>query len=211
FLKEKFENINFYLITQKDQLNINFIEKIKPSYIFFSHWSFFIPKDVYENYKCIVFHLGDLPFGRGGSPLQNLIIRGIYESKICALKVNEILDGGDVYLRYAIKFHRLKAQKIYEKISKIIYEKMIPKILTSNIKPIKQKGKVVVFKRRTPKESNINTIKKINLTKLYDFIRMLDAKDYPSAFLELKNIKIHFKDAKFKNNKIQAKVEIYEQ
>ncbi|ECK2795076.1 methionyl-tRNA formyltransferase, partial [Campylobacter lari] len=53
--------------------------------------------------------------------------------------------------------------------------------------------------------------KKINLTKLYDFIRMLDAKDYPSAFLELKNIKIHFKDAKFKNNKIQAKVEIYEQ
>ncbi|MBF7066976.1 methionyl-tRNA formyltransferase [Campylobacter volucris] len=209
-LKQNFHNITFHLITQKSQLNIDFIKKINPKYIFFSHWSFFIPKNIYNNYECIVFHLGNLPFGRGGSPLQNLIIRGIYESKICALRVNEILDGGDIYLRYKVKFSKLKAQTIYEKISKIIYTKMIPIILTSNICPKKQKGKAVIFKRRTPQESDINTLKNIDITKIYDFIRMLDAKDYPKAFLQIQNIKIEFSNAKLKNNTIQAKVEIYE-
>ena len=32
-------------------------------------------QEIHENYKCIIFHMTDLPFGRGGSPLQNLISR----------------------------------------------------------------------------------------------------------------------------------------
>ncbi|TXE82845.1 methionyl-tRNA formyltransferase [Campylobacter peloridis] len=209
-LKIIFPDFNFYIIKEKDKLNLAYIKNINPKYIFFPHWSYYIPKEIYENYECIVFHLGDLPFGRGGSPLQNLIIRGIYKSKISALKVCEVLDGGDIYLKHDISFKYFSAQKIYEKISKIIFSKLIPQILTLDIKPYKQKGKVVVFKRRKPNQSNVKTINNINIRKIYDFIRMLDAKDYPKAFLEYKNIKIYFKNAKLKNNIIQAKVEIYE-
>ena len=38
----------------------------------------------------------DLPYGRGGSPLQNLIVRGHKETKISAIKVVKELDAGPV-------------------------------------------------------------------------------------------------------------------
>ena len=42
----------------------------------------------------------DLPFGRGGSPLQNLIIRGIYDTKISAIKANKEIEAGDIYCQH---------------------------------------------------------------------------------------------------------------
>jgi len=41
----------------------------------------------------------DLPFGRGGSPLQNLIVRGFTHTKLSALRVEKGLDTGDIYLK----------------------------------------------------------------------------------------------------------------
>ncbi|QOR00960.1 methionyl-tRNA formyltransferase [Campylobacter sp. 2014D-0216] len=209
-LKELHKAHKFYLITNKSDLTLKNIAKINPDYIFFPHWSFYIPQEIYDNYQCIIFHLGNLPFGRGGSPLQNLIIRGIYKSKICALKASATLDGGEIYLKHDISFKNSNAQKIYERISKIIFFKLIPKILHTKITPQKQKGKVVVFKRRTKDQSNISMIKNPNLIKIYDFIRMLDAVDYPKAFLEINNIKIYFQNAKKSHDQVKAEVVFYE-
>jgi methionyl-tRNA formyltransferase len=41
----------------------------------------------------------DLPFGRGGSPLQNLISRKIYNTKLSAIRVVKELDAGPVFLK----------------------------------------------------------------------------------------------------------------
>ena len=38
----------------------------------------------------------DLPFGRGGSPLQNLLLRDIEKTKISLIKMNNKLDQGDI-------------------------------------------------------------------------------------------------------------------
>ena len=62
-------------------------------------------------------------------------------------------------------------------------------------------GKPTFFKRRNEKRNKIsNSVNNIN--KLYDFLRMLDAEDYPKAYLELKNLKIEFFNIKKKQNKI---------
>ena len=53
------------------------LEQAKPRYVFFPHWSHIIPEDIHGAFECVIFHMTDLPFGRGGSPLQNLIARGI--------------------------------------------------------------------------------------------------------------------------------------
>ncbi|OCX43552.1 methionyl-tRNA formyltransferase [Campylobacter ornithocola] len=209
-LKKRYKTYNFYLITKKENLSLKNIEKINPDIIFFPHWSFYIPKEIYQKYKCIIFHLGNLPFGRGGSPLQNLIIRGIYKSKICALKASDVLDAGEIYLKHNISFKKSNAQKIYEKMSNIIFNKLIPKLLHTAIKPQKQKGEIMVFKRRTKEQSNLNTLKNPSLIKIYDFIRMLDAIDYPKAFLEFENITMIFQNAKKHNNQIKAEVIFYE-
>ena len=77
--KKKFEDkYNLYLITNKDDLIYQNVKDLNPKYIFFPHWSWLIPNEIYENYECILFHMTDLPYGRGGSPLQNLILNKIY-------------------------------------------------------------------------------------------------------------------------------------
>ena len=63
---------NVSLITDKYKLAAQ-LEASNPDFVFFPHWSWKIPPSIYENYNCVVFHMTDLPFGRGGSPLQNLI------------------------------------------------------------------------------------------------------------------------------------------
>ncbi|EOD6374053.1 formyltransferase family protein [Campylobacter jejuni] len=120
-LKNQFSHIKFYLVTKREDLNLNYIQKINPKYIFFPHWSFIIPDEIYQNYECIVFHMSDLPFGRGGSPLQNLILQNIKKTKISALKVCKDLDAGDIYLKCKLDISKHSAQKIYKKASKIIF------------------------------------------------------------------------------------------
>ena len=48
------------------------------------HWRWLLPPTVLATWRCVGFHTSPLPKGRGGSPIQNQIIRGMYESEICA-------------------------------------------------------------------------------------------------------------------------------
>ena len=82
--RDKYEIV---VLSAKEELKKELINKFNPRWIFFPHWSWLIPSQIYKNYTCVVFHITDLPFGRGGSPLQNLISKKIYKTKISAIKV----------------------------------------------------------------------------------------------------------------------------
>lgn len=194
----------FYLINNKEDLTLSFLEKYKPRYIFFPHWSYIIPEEIFSSYECVIFHMTDLPFGRGGSPLQNLISRRIYKTKISSLRCSQGIDEGPIYLKKAFSLAG-RAEDIYLAASKII-EKMIIKIIKDEPKPIPQKGKPVIFKRRKPEESNISSLD--NLIQVYDYIRMLDADGYPPAFLETNNLRLEFSEADLKEEEVIAKVKI---
>jgi methionyl-tRNA formyltransferase len=204
--KKKFERrFETFIITAKNELNYDNIKQINPKYIFFPHWSWIIPKQVFENFTCIVFHMTDLPFGRGGSPLQNLIERGIENTKISAIRVDDGIDTGDVYLKKDLNLNGT-AEEIFIRASKIIFNDMIPKILEDNPVPQKQSGEVVEFKRRKPEQSEITP--EFDLEKIYDYIRMLDAEGYPKAFIRFGNYRLEFSRASLKSGKIVADVEI---
>ena len=51
--KRKF-NKNFFFIEKKSQLNLNFLKKFNPKFIFFPHWSHIIPSKILIN--IIVFY-----------------------------------------------------------------------------------------------------------------------------------------------------------
>ena len=210
-LKKVYEDeYNFRLITNKDELTIEYLNKLNPKYIFFPHWSWIISEEIYNNFDCIVFHMTDLPYGRGGSPLQNLIIREIYDTKISALKVDDGLDTGDIYLKENFNISIGSAEENFIKLSNIVFKKMIPNILKHEITPQKQKGTILEFTRRKPDESNIKTLEIDSLFKLYDFIRMLDADGYPKAFFYLNNLKIEFSEVHLKNKKLVGRFEVIE-
>ncbi|MFW3407089.1 methionyl-tRNA formyltransferase [Aliarcobacter butzleri] len=210
-LKKELENsYDLYLITNQEELIYENIEKLNPKYIFFPHWSWIIPSEIYENYECILFHMTDLPYGRGGSPLQNLIMNKIYNTKISAIKVSKDLDEGDIYLKEDFDISKGSAKEIFENASNIIFKNLIPNIISQNIVPTRQNGKVVIFKRRTPEQSDINSLKELSINNLYDFIRMLDAPSYPKAYIKLDKIKIEFTEVTLKNGKLEGKFEVSE-
>ena len=196
-LSHKNNSINWILIDDNKDFNITFLEQNHVTKIFIPHWSYIIPENIYSHYECIVFHMTDLPYGRGGSPLQNLIVRGHTETKISALRVVKELDAGPIYLKSDLSLSGT-AQEIFTRANKII-EQMIEAIVIKDLKPKEQEGEVVKFKRRKKEDSNILEIE--DLEKVYDHIRMLDAEGYPHAFIETANLKIEFSKAKLNTNK----------
>jgi methionyl-tRNA formyltransferase len=197
-LKNKFKKDEWVLISTKADFILDKLKKINPNKIFIPHWSYIIPENIFSAYECILFHMTDLPYGRGGSPLQNLIIRGHETTKISAIKVSNGIDTGDVYLKKNLNL-KGTAQEIYTSATPVI-EEMIAEILQINISPVVQTGEVVEFKRRTSQDGNIINLKDIN--QIYDYIRMLDCDGYPNAFIENDLIKIEFSNAELNSKNI---------
>jgi methionyl-tRNA formyltransferase len=198
------ERYTTLLIHEKHELTAAALEAFQPDYIFFPHWSFIIPGEIYRNYPCVVFHMTDLPYGRGGSPLQNLIVRGHTVTMLSALRVAEGLDTGDIYMKKELSLLGT-AEEIFLRAGKLM-EQMIAEITEKQLVPVPQQGEPVVFKRRTPGESNVENIE--TLDQLYDYIRMLDAEGYPHAFIETKHFRFQFTRASLKKNEIIADVRI---
>lgn len=195
---------NFLLITALEDLTIEKLIPINPEFIFFPHWSHHIDSSIYERYECVVFHMTDLPYGRGGSPLQNLIVRGIRETKISALRCVGEMDAGPIYMKKPLSLHG-SAEEIYMRASNAI-ENMITEITIEHPDPIPQEGLPTVFKRRKPEEGNLAIAQ--SLEQLYDMIRMLDAEGYPSAFLEIGPFKLEFTRASRKVDQVVTDVRI---
>ena len=114
FIKKK----NIRIIKIKKKLNIQNLKKIKPKKIFFPHWSNKVPNNIINNYECISFHTAPLPYGRGGSPIQNLILRNKKKSPVCAIKMTEKIDAGPVYCKKEISLEG-NLNEIFSKIARV--------------------------------------------------------------------------------------------
>ena len=100
------------------------------------------------------------------------------------------------------------AEDIFKRIENIAFKEIKTSLIKKNLNFKKQTGKSSFFKRRNPYQSKIpNNINKI--TKIYDYIRMLDAKKYPRAFLNLKNFKVEFFNSLKKKDEIYENFKIY--
>lgn len=192
------------LVNAKEQLTKESLSSFKPKYVFIPHWSHLIKPDVYENFECIIFHMTDLPYGRGGSPLQNLIVRGNADTVISAIRCTDVLDGGPVYLKKPLSLQG-SADEIFQRASKIILT-MINEIIEHRPRPVPQSGQVVEFIRRTPEQSDVSSMR--GAREMYDLIRMLDADGYPKAFLEHRGFRYEFSRATLHGEEVTATVRI---
>jgi methionyl-tRNA formyltransferase len=195
---------NWFLFTDPQDLTKEAIQKIAPRYIFFPHWSWKVSSEILEHAECICFHSSDLPYGRGGSPIQNLILEGYTETKLTALRMTNELDAGPIYMKLPIDLTG-NAQTIFETIASHVFD-MIAEIVAKEPEPVPQVGQVKVFKRRAPEQSQIPI--NLPLTKLYDHIRMLDADTYPRAFIDYGEIRFEFTNAVLGQDKVEAQVVI---
>jgi len=194
----------WHFIGLREELTLEKIRAIDPRFIFFLHWSWKVPDEIVDGFECICFHMTDVPFGRGGSPLQNLIVRGYRETKLSALRMTHEFDAGPVYLKQVLSLEG-RAEDIYVRAGETAAS-MIASIIQGDVAPVPQSGEVVVFKRRTPDQSNVVHLE--SLPELYDHIRMLDAEDYPHAFLEAGRFRMEFVRAVRHPDRVVAEVRI---
>lgn len=180
------------------------LEVFSPQYVFIPHWSKIIPSSIYENFRCVIFHMTDVPFGRGGSPLQNLIARGIYETKLSAIECVRELDAGSVYLKRPLSLWG-SAEEIGMRSSQLVKE-MIIEIVVEKPQPVPQNGEPVVFKRRKPSDGDMSFLS--SLSQVFDYIRMLDAQGYPPAFFDVGAFRLEFSRASLRKDSVLADVRI---
>ena len=194
----------WHSIATREGLQLELLETIAPRYVFFPHWSYIIPRAVYETFECVVFHMTDLPYGRGGSPLQNLVVRGHQETVVSALRVSAGLDTGPVYGKRPLSLLGT-AEEILLRATHVT-EELMAWLVRSEVVPQAQIGPVTTFTRRTPDEGNVTTAS--TLEALHDHIRMLDADGYPPAFLETEHLHFAFSRASLKHDRVIADVTI---
>ena len=201
-LKKKYKN--FILVNGNDNLTLSKIKKINPQFIFFPDWSWIVPNEIIKNYQCICIHESNLPKFRGGSPLQNQIIRGIKKTKSTAFLMNDKLDAGKILLKKDLSLDGT-LDEIFQRMEKNNYD-LITRIIQGKFKLLSQKGKPTFYNRRKPSQSEL---KNLNHSKLYlhDFIRML-ADPYPNAFIKIGKKKIVFKSSKLDGKKLSFEGEI---
>lgn len=192
----------WHYIESKDELTADHLRKLSPKYVFFLHWSWIVPKEIFGVFECVNFHMTDLPYGRGGSPLQNLILRGHKDTKLTAHKMVEELDAGPVYLKKDLSLEGT-AQEILERACELS-AKMIGQIISEEPDPVPQSGEVVTFERRKPEQSKMP--ENASPEELYDFIRMLDAEGYPRAFMDRDGVRYVFSNARLEDGKIASDI-----
>lgn len=66
-------------------------------YVFFLNWSDKVLPEMLALSECVNFHCTDLPYGRGGAPIENLILRGHTETVITAHRMTDEIDAGPIY------------------------------------------------------------------------------------------------------------------
>ena len=194
------------IISCPAKLTSEAVAEINPQWIFVPHWSHLIPESVWGSWPTVIFHMTDLPYGRGGSPLQNLIQRGHSTTMLTALRCCAGLDAGDVYLKRPLDLHG-SAEEIFLRADELI-EGMIKHIVETEPTAKPQQGDPVKFSRRTPSQSNLSHCQEGELTAWYDQIRMLDAEGYPYAFLEAHGMRLELRRVTHRSDGLHADVRI---
>jgi methionyl-tRNA formyltransferase len=176
-----------------------------PRYIFFLHWNSLVPEVIWSKVECVCFHMTDLPYGRGGSPLQNLIAAGHQETQLSALRMTKEIDAGPVYAKLPLSLMG-RAEDIYIKAGELSLD-LARWIIRKTPVPVAQIGEPVIFKRRTHEQSRLPNCG--SLSQIYDQIRMLDASGYPLCFLEFGMWRLEFFGATIDEKGVNASVKIY--
>jgi methionyl-tRNA formyltransferase len=195
-----------HTISKAEELQLESILALDPEWIFVPHWSDLIPKSIWNHWPTVIFHMTDLPYGRGGSPLQNLIQRGHSNTMLSALRCSKELDAGPIYCKEPLSLQGT-AEEIFIRADSII-ESMIKRIVKQRPDPKPQEGEPVLFKRRKPEESNLKDCAPGDLASWFDQIRMLDAEGYPHAFLEVHGCRMEFRRVSRRSGGLHADVVI---
>ena len=185
---KKIKKIKNHKVLILRKVNVSRILRFKPDYLLFYGWSNMVSDKLINTKKCIMLHPSKLPLFRGGSPIQNQIIRGVNRSAVTLFRMNKNIDQGNIILQKKINLEG-SISDIFDRITNVGYELTL-RMFKGKFKEKKQPKNSKIFKRRKPHESQItiNEIKNKSAKFLYNKVRML-GDPYPNAYILTKDKK----------------------
>lgn len=128
------------------------LARMVPRYAFFLHWSSAVPVKRLAAVECVNFHCTWLPYGRGGSPIENLIRRGFRQTVMTAHRMTDEIDAGPIYRRAGdISLDGTRPEILARFVAPCA--QLIRYIVDLEPAPIPQPvGETTLFKRLTPTE-----------------------------------------------------------
>jgi len=183
-LQDTLTGHNFKIIRNRNSYHDDVIAKFKPDIILWYGWSWIIPKDIVQKYNCICLHPSPLPKYRGGSPIQNQIIRNEKVSAITIFKMTTAIDAGPIIRQLPMSLEG-KIEDIYKRMIDLGFSATYDFLKYEyRLTPQDQKD-MTYFARRKPNESEITQKELATKTAeyLYNKIRML-TDPYPNAYIK---------------------------
>lgn len=120
-------------------------------YLFFLHWSAKVPEVITDHHEAVNMHCAELPFGRGGNPIENLRLRGFTHTVMTAHRMTQEIDAGPIYgQRGPISLAGTKDEILQRFIEPCA--ELIEWIVKEEPTPTPQVGEVVTFRRLSPEQ-----------------------------------------------------------
>ncbi len=146
-------------------------------------WPHIIGKKILSLHRYnLVAHASALPRGKGFAPSTWQILEGKNKIPITLFEAAEKVDSGLIYFQDVIKFegHEL-VEELREKLGRKTNELVLKFVKNyPNVTGRKQKEKETFYKKRTPKDSEIDIHKPI--IQLFNSFRVADNERYPVFF-----------------------------
>jgi methionyl-tRNA formyltransferase len=202
-IAQNYNNGDVIIIASHDEYSETFVKKYNPDFILFYGWSWMVSEYIISEYKCIMLHPSKLPKYRGGSPIQNQIIRGEENSAVTLFVMNEKMDSGPIVFQEPISLSG-SLDDIFNRVEEVGYKGTMQFLdhPTDGVKQVEEDA--TYFKRRTEQQSEI-TLKELKeqpVEYIYNKIRMLQD-PYPNAFIYgADKRKIFITNAYIQNKKI---------
>ncbi len=176
----------FYLAESPEELEKK-LEEVNPDLVLTWGWSEIIPKEQVEKYRFVCLHPAPLPKYRGGSPIQNQIVRGVKDSAVTMFYMDEKIDHGPIINQTYLSLDG-HLDKIFERITRAGI-KLTNEILAGKTEAKPQDHSMATyFKRRKPEQSEFTYgfLRNSPGQQVFDFMRALED-PYPNPFFVAKD------------------------
>jgi methionyl-tRNA formyltransferase len=191
---------------------------LEPDIIITCAYGQIIPKVIldYPKYKCINVHASLLPKLRGGAPIHRAIMDGNFKTGITIMYMAEKMDAGAIISQEEIVIDETDtAGSLHDKLSPLgrkLLLATIPKIISGDIKPIKQHEVDVTYAWNIKREEEKIDFEQTK-REVYNQIRGLNPVPGAYTILDKKIIKIYnsrISDNSYPTSVVGEIVNIYE-
>lgn len=159
------------------------IAEFQPDFVLFYGWSEIISSELIERFICLMLHPSPLPKYRGGSPIQNQIIRNEVDSAVTIFRMDAGIDTGPIAKQSYLSLEG-SIDEIFDRIERVGFSLTLEMLVDEPVFTEQEHESATQYRRRKPSDSEITQeeLRVKPLRYLENKVRMLQD-PYPNPYI----------------------------